>query len=112
MRGRRPIGLLAALVLSGAAASPAAAQRGDCSTDAARIRKAQSELPKIEVAPPGDRQIVCITLETNLLFARRLAAHVKSCPRSPHAQQAAKWRQTESDYASKFNERGCKPAIR
>ena len=30
----------------------------------------------LDVAPPSDRTIVCITLETKLLFAKRLSAHL------------------------------------
>jgi hypothetical protein len=91
---------------------PASAQRVDCNADAARIRKAESELPRLDVAPPADRQIVCITLETNILFARRLAAHVQQCPRSAHARSAEAWQRTGSSYAAQFNQRGCKPTIR
>ena len=47
------------------------------------------------VAPPQDQQIVCITLETNVLFARRLAAHLKHCPRSALARQGGAWQRTE-----------------
>ena len=105
------LGATLVAVLS-AVAPPAQAQRVDCNADAARIRKAESELPRLEVAPPADRQIVCITLETNILFARRLAAHVKQCPRSPHARGAETWERTGSSYAAQFRERGCKPTIR
>ena len=77
------IGSAPALALSGAliaaglvAAPPAFAQGNKCTEEAASIRRAESQLPRLEVAPPGDQQIVCITLETNMLFARRLAAHL------------------------------------
>ena len=101
-----------AIALGLAAALPAQAQRVDCNADAARIRKAEGELPRLEVAPPADKQIVCITLETNILFARRLAAHVKQCPRSPHARGAEIWQRTGSSYAAQFSQRGCRPTIR
>ena len=89
-----------------------AAQPNRCTQEAASIRRAQGQLPRLEVAPPDDKQIVCITLETNILFARRLAAHVKQCPRSPLARQAEVWQQTESKYLGHFSSRQCKPAIR
>lgn len=105
-------GLLAVLGLAAVASAPAQAQKSDCVTDAARIQKAETELPRLNVAPPGDKTIVCITLETNVLFAKRLAAHLKQCPRSPYAQSGATWQRTERSYAAQFQERGCKPTIR
>ncbi len=93
-------------------AGEALAQSNDCVREAASIRKAETQLPRLDVAPPGDQQIVCITLETNILFARRLAAHVSQCPRSPYARQAEAWQRTSTQYAAQFNERRCKPAIR
>jgi hypothetical protein len=91
---------------------PASAQSNDCTREADSIRKAESQLPRLEVAPPEDRQIVCITLETNILFARRLTAHVSQCPRSPYARQAETWQRASSQYAAQFNERRCKQAIK
>jgi hypothetical protein len=88
------------------------ASAADCNTDAAKLRRAETELPKLEVAPPNDRQIVCITLETNVLFARRLAAHVKQCPRSTYANSAETWAKTGSNYAAQFSSKGCKAAIK
>ncbi len=95
-----------------AAMIPAQAQMADCGAEAARIRRAQTELPKLEVAPPGDRQIVCITLETNLLFARQIAAHLAKCPRSPLAGSGATWSRTGRDYQALFKKNGCKQAIK
>src|SRR4051794_5268725 len=72
------------LVVAGLMASPPAwAQGSKCTEEAASIRHAESQLPRLAVAPPEDQQIVCITLETNILFARRIAAHLAHCPRSP-----------------------------
>jgi hypothetical protein len=110
--GLARLALPGALAVCVAAIAPAAAQTNACAQDAASIRRAQSQLPRLEVAPPGDQQIVCITLETNVLFARRLAAHLKQCPRSPLARQGDAWRQTEQDYMGQFSDRRCKPAIR
>lgn len=78
--------LLGGIVAAVLAAAPAQAQPTDCTATAASIRKAESELPRLDAAPPGDKQIVCITLETLIVFARRFDAHVAQCPRSPHAQ--------------------------
>ena len=93
--------------------APAVAQSpDDCGREAAAIRKAETQLPRLDVAPPDDKQIVCITLETNIVFARRLVAHVSQCPRSPYARAADDWQRTGAQYAAQFNGRGCKPAIR
>ena len=106
---RRFAALLSGLLLA-AAVPPASA--ADCNADAAKLRRAEGELPKLEVAPPNDRQIVCITLETNVLFARRLAAHVQQCPRSPFAKSADTWAKTGSNYAAQFSSKGCEAAIK
>src|SRR4051812_16553509 len=112
-RQRAGLALSGALIAGGlAAAQPAFAQRNKCTEEAASIRRAESQLPRLEVAPPDDQQIVCITLETNILFARRMAAHLALCPRSPHARNADAWRRTDSQYSARFGERRCKPAIR
>jgi hypothetical protein len=96
-----------------AAVHPAVAQSpDDCGREAAAIHKAETQLPRLDVAPPDDKQIVCITLETNILFAKRLSAHVAQCPRSPYAQKAGDWQRTGEQYAAQFNERRCKPAIK
>ena len=95
-----------------ATAHPAPAQSNDCGREAAAIRKAETQLPRLDVAPPDDKQIVCITLETNIVFARRVVAHVSQCPRSPYMRAADSWQRTGTQYAAQFNDRGCKPAIR
>ena len=102
----------AAIAASLLTVPPALAQGNKCTDEAASIRRAEGQLPRLEVAPPGDRQIICITLETNMLFVRRLAAHLTHCPRSPHARNADAWQRTGSQYAALFGERRCKPAIR
>ncbi len=87
-------------------------QINKCTQEAAALRRAETQLPRLDVAPPNDQQIVCITLETNMLFARRLAAHVTQCPRSPHVRSADAWQRTGSLYTGLFGDRRCKPAIR
>ena len=105
--------LSAAVIAAGlAAAPPAWAQGNKCAEEAASIRRAEAQLPRLEIAPPGDQQIVCITLETNILFARRVAAHLTHCPRSPLARNAEAWQRTGSRYTAQFSDRRCKPAIR
>jgi len=104
-------GALAAGLLT-AASTPAWTQADACAREAASIGRAEAQLPRLEVAPPDDKQIVCITLETNVLFARRLAAHVAQCPRSPLARKADAWQRTGAQYTAHFSQRGCKPAIR
>jgi hypothetical protein len=110
--GNWPIALALAVVACLSAAAPALAQSGDCTREAAAIRRAEAQLPKLEVAPPNDQQIVCITLETNILFARRVFAHLKHCSRSPLIQVGGQWQRTEHDYLSQFRDRRCKPAVR
>jgi hypothetical protein len=104
--------VLSGAMLIAAGAGVALAQSADCSAEAGRIHRAEGELPKLSVAPPEDRQIVCITLETNLVFARRLAGHLQSCPRSPYAKAAETWARYEAAYAAQFSGRNCKPAIK
>jgi hypothetical protein len=104
--------LLGALAAACLAATPAQAQDSACAQEAASIRHARSQLPRLDIAPPGDQQIVCITLETNIVFARRLAAHVARCPRSPLVRDGDAWQRTGSDYTAQFADRRCKPAIR
>jgi len=104
-------GILLASMLT-ASAIPAAAQSANCPAEAARIQRAEQELPKLDVAPPGDRTIVCITLETNLLFAKRLQAHLAQCPRSPLARGGASWAKTGREYQALYNSRGCKQTIK
>ena len=111
---RRP-GLALSIALIGmalAAAQPVFAQGNKCTEEAASIRRAEAQLPRLEIAPPGDQQIVCITLETNMLFARRIATHLTQCPRSPHARNAEAWQRTGSQYTAQFSNRRCKQAIR
>jgi hypothetical protein len=113
MRKQKPVSrILASLILLLAASTGALAQMADCSSEAARIKRAEDELPRLDVAPPGDRTIVCITLETNLLFATRLSAHLSQCPRSPLVRTGDTWAKTGRDYQALYNSRGCKQAIK
>jgi hypothetical protein len=111
---RTRLALSAALIVGVLLAAPptSSAQGNRCIDEAASLRRAETQLPRLDVAPPDDKQIVCITLETNIVFARRVAAHLANCPRSPHARGAEAWQRTGSQYTTQFNERRCKPAIR
>src|SRR3954470_18405759 len=105
--------LSAAVIAAGLVAAPLALAQGNkCAEEAASIRRAEGQLPRLEVAPPGDQQIVCITLETNMLFARRMAAHLTHCPRSPHARTPDACQRTGWQYTAQSAERRGKPAIR
>jgi hypothetical protein len=113
-RKRTRLALSIALIAAGllAMSAQASAQGSRCTDEAASLRRAEIQLPRLDVAPPDDQQIGCITLETNIVFARRLAAHLANCSRSPHARGAEAWRRTGSQYTAQFNERRCKPTIR
>jgi len=116
-RNDRKCALLALSVILIAAAqfaiSPTAAAQGSrCADEAASLRHAETQLPRLDVAPPDDQQIVCITLETNIVFARRVAKHLANCPRSPHVRGADAWRRTGLQYTAQFTGRRCKPTIR
>jgi hypothetical protein len=109
--GSLVVGVLIAAGLAATAAT-ASAQPTTCAREAAAIHRAKTQLPRLDVAPPDDTQIVCITLETNMLFARRLAAHLAHCPRSPLARDADAWQRTGAQYSAQFSSRRCKPTIR
>ena len=104
----QPIAALGLFLIS---AAPALAQSDACAREATAIGRAESQLPRLEVAPPDDKQIVCITLETNVMFARRLSAHLAQCPRSPHARKAEAWQRIGWQYSEHFSNRRCKPTI-
>ncbi len=109
---RLTVTALIAIAMPLPASAPAGAQARPCEAEVARLRKAETELPRLSVAPPGDKQIVCITLETNLMFARRLSDHLKQCPDSPFMKLRDAWLRIGKTYAAQFVERGCKPAMR
>jgi hypothetical protein len=110
--GNRLIAMALAVAACVGMTAPVLSQSSDCAREAASIRRAETQLPKLEVAPPNDQQIVCITLETNILFARRVAVHLRHCSRSPLMQVGGQWQRTEQDYLSQFRDRRCKPAVR
>jgi hypothetical protein len=106
-------GLTALVVLSCSAAAPSAgaAPAANCSTEAAALTRDQSELPRLEVASPEDRPPYCITLETIMLFAGRVKAHVAHCPNSDYAQAVTEWDKTRTDYSKLFSQYRCKRTL-
>jgi hypothetical protein len=99
------------LVAGGIAANAGCAVAADCATAAAALMKAESELPLIEVVSPADRPPYCITLETIMVFADRLKAHVAQCPSSSFAPAAPDWVKTRADYAKLFTQTKCKRTL-
>ena len=83
----------------------------DCATEAQTLSKAQSELPRLEVASPQDKPPYCITIETIMAFANRVKAHVAHCPSSEFAPAAAEWTKRQSDYSKLFTQRRCKRTL-
>src|SRR6266478_3841244 len=91
--------------------SAAAAPAIDCATEAAVLTRDQSELPRLEVASPADRPPYCITLETIMVFASRVKAHVAHCPSSEHAPAVTEWDKTRTDYSKLFSQYRCKRTL-
>jgi hypothetical protein len=87
-----------------AAAAPAL----DCAAEAEMLSKAQTELPRLEIASPHDKPPYCITLETIIAFANRVKAHLAHCPSSDLAPAAADWGKTQTDYSKLFAQHRCK----
>jgi hypothetical protein len=80
----------------------------DCGTEAKILNRAQSELPRLDIASPKDRPPYCITLETLMAFARRVKAHVTRCPNSEFAADAAELNKSQADYSKLFARYRCK----
>jgi hypothetical protein len=76
-------------------ATARAAAKVDCTTEAAVLSQAQSELH-------------CITLETIMAFAGRVQAHVAHCPNSQYAPAAVDWIKKRADYSKLFAQYRCK----
>jgi hypothetical protein len=99
----------AAIVAAGLSAATASVTAAvDCTTEAAVLSQAQSELPRLEVASPQDRPPYCITLETVMTFAGRVQSHVAHCPNSQYAPAAADWVKRRADYSKLFAQYRCK----
>jgi hypothetical protein len=101
----------ALLLLATSLASPAPATAADCPDEAATLVKDEAELPRLEIASPKDRPVLCITLETVMAFAGRLKAHVTHCPNSSYAASAADWERTRADYLKRFAQNRCRRTI-
>src|SRR5262249_50378935 len=109
---RNRVCLAAFLVcVGGAPPSAGAAPASDCTAEAARLNKAETELPRLDVASPADRPPYCITLETIMAFAGRVKAHVAHCPSSDYASAIADWDKTQADYSKLFSQYRCRRAL-
>lgn len=107
----RALGAMIALALFGLMPGAASAWAGDCAAETALLVRDESELPKVELANPLDTQNTCITLEVNLDFARRLAAHQARCPADAWSDKAPQWTaKAERDKAA-FAKRKCKRSL-
>ncbi len=103
------LSLIVLLVLASSAAFIARAPAAvDCATEASALEKDQAELPRLDVATPADKPPYCITLETHIVFARRVKAHVVHCPDSDYVQKVAEWDKTRADYGRLFSQYRCK----
>jgi hypothetical protein len=100
-----------ALFSSEPTSTAGAAAARDCTTEAKVLSKEQSELPRLEVASPEDRPPYCITLETLMVFAGRVKAHVAHCPNSDFAAAVADWVKTQTDHSKLFNQYRCKRTL-
>jgi hypothetical protein len=80
----------------------------DCGTEAKILSRAQSELPRLDVASPADRPPYCITLETIMAFAGRVKAHVARCPNSEFAASLAELSKAQTEYSRLFARHRCK----
>lgn len=83
----------------------------DCMLEAAALTRQQTELPRLDVAPPRDRPITCITLETVIDFAKRVTAHIARCPQSSYSEDAATWEGTRTDYSKRFARNRCRRTL-
>jgi hypothetical protein len=107
---RQAIAMTAALLILGLAGNARAAP-ADCATEVAVLVKDEAELPRLDVASPKDRPVLCITIETVIDFASRLRAHVAHCPGSSYVSAAADWEKTRVDYAKRFAQNHCRRTI-
>ena len=101
----------ALLLLATSLASPGPAAAADCSDEAATLVKDEAELPRLEIASPKDRPVLCITLETVMAFAGRLKTHVTHCPNSSYAASVTDWEKRRADYSRRFAQNRCRRTI-
>jgi hypothetical protein len=99
--------LTALIVLCGTSCAGAAPAR-DCISEAAALSRDQAELPRLDVASPADRPPYCITLETTMVFAGRVKAHVAQCPTSNYAAVVGDWDKRRAEYSRLFDRYRCR----
>jgi hypothetical protein len=107
---RPAIAMTAALLILDLAGHARAAP-ADCAAEAAVLVKDEGELPRLDVASPKDRPVLCITIETVIDFASRLKAHVAHCPGSSYVPAAADWEKTRIGYTKRFAQNRCRRTI-
>jgi hypothetical protein len=97
------------VLVFGLAPVPAAAD--DCAAETAELARTEAELPMLDLTRPIHHQLVCITLETLVDFARRVDLHVGRCPASDYAAKAAIVAAARKDYAAKFRQHRCRRSL-
>jgi hypothetical protein len=102
---------IAALCASALGIAPQGAAAEDCAVEAGALARSESELPRLDLTPPIHHQLVCITLETLVDFARRIDRHLGHCPSSDYAERAATWVQAHRTYAAKFRQYRCRRSL-
>jgi hypothetical protein len=111
MPGSTGAGLAAIAICVAALTAADAGAVPDCAVEAGALTKEEAELPKLEVAPPADRPITCITLETVIDFAKRVKTHFAHCPQSAYSADAASWEETRTDYSKRFTHKRCRRTL-
>lgn len=99
---------LAAAALVALSLVPSLASAADCAATAQALTRDAAQLPKEELANPGDHENTCITLEVNMDFAARVAAHVAQCPASPFLAEATSWSERGARDAAAFKAHRCR----
>jgi hypothetical protein len=110
MRTMRTIAIAAGL-LAVAVPFTGHAAAADCTGEAATLVREEIELPRLDIASPKDRPVLCITLETVIAFAGRLKIHVAHCPDSRYAATATDWATTRADYSKRFAQNRCRRTL-
>ena len=106
-----PVSLALLPATGGIGAAAPQAPAGNCAAEAATLAHDESDLPRMEVASPGDRPSLCITIETLMAFASRLKAHVAHCPNSNYAASGATWEKARVDYSKRFTQNRCRRTL-
>jgi hypothetical protein len=95
----------------GATAASAQPASANCETEVVTLERQAADLPRIEVASPTDRPVLCITIETLMAFAGRLKIHVAQCPNSSFAAAATDWEKARVDFSRQFTQNRCRRTL-